>query len=155
MAIQTFSALKANMDATAAGSVSAQDLHDVVDTLEDVTTQDVVIKTASYTAVPADNRRKFCFDSTTPVTFIVASDVPPGWESTIAQIGTGAVTIGVTGGTTASKGFTFTTAGQYSVVYVFCMANPGSAPFLILTGDTAPGTATTRAFSNGMSPGFG
>jgi hypothetical protein len=142
------------MSGTTSGGVSVQDLHDLVDTLEDLTTQDVLAKTADYTAAVADNRRKISFNSATPVSLTVPSNVPAGWEITVAQLGAGAVTVAVNNGTVRSKGDIFTTAGQYSAVSLFCVSNTGNFPILILTGDTAPAQAPTRWFSNGMSSGF-
>lgn len=138
MAVQTIATLKSNMPIGTAGGTSVQDIHDIVDTMEDMTTQTVVAKTASYAATTADNRRFFTMSVGSANTFTVPSAAPAGWECAVMQIGAGQTTIAV-GGTGALRhpsGHT-KVSGQYAVVYLKVYANAGTAPQVAFTGDTA------------------
>jgi hypothetical protein len=138
MTIQTIATLKTNMPAGVAGGTTVQDIHDLVDTLEDRTTQEIVAKTASYTATAADNRRFFTMNSASANTFTVPDVAPIGWECAVMQIGAGQTTIAV-GGTGALRHRESHTkvAGQYALVYLKVYANAGTAPQVAFTGETA------------------
>jgi hypothetical protein len=154
MTIRSVAALKANMPLNVGGGISVQDLHDVLDTLEDRSTQEIITRTADYVAVAADNRRKICFTGTAPAALYLHQDIPAGWECLVGQAGTGLVTFSAVGGSILSKGGHTTTSGQNAVAYLVCVANSGSSPQVILTGDTATAQSVTDAFSSGFSSGF-
>lgn len=139
MTVRTPAELKTNMPQGIVNAIDVLDIHDIVDTLEDRTTQDIVPKTANYTGVTAtDNRHKIVFNAAGAVTFTVPSDAPAGWECAVIQQGSGAVTIAV-GGTGAlfSRSSHTKTAGQYAIAYVVVVSNAGTAPQVYLGGDTA------------------
>jgi len=119
------------------GAITALDIHDFIDTVEDRTTQAVLRKTANYTATAADNRRVIIFNSASAVTLTLPNTLTEGWECGILQMGAGQVTIAVTGGAPISRGGHTKTAGQYAMASVFVESNAGTAPVVILTGDTA------------------
>jgi hypothetical protein len=136
MAVLPTSTLKTNMPIGQPGSITASDLHDLVDTVESRTTQGVLRKTANYTATLDDNRLIIIFNAATGVTLTLPNTLPEGWECGILQMGAGAVTISVTGGTLLSRGGHTKTAGQYAQASVLVESNPGTAPVVILGGDT-------------------
>lgn len=117
-----------------ANSVSASDLHDLVDTLDERSTQRISVKTASYTASLSDNRSKIAFNSATPVTLTLPSNTPVGWECVVVQTGSAQVTMAVSQGSLFSRGGVLT-AGTHAIAYLLCVSNPGTAPIVILTGD--------------------
>jgi hypothetical protein len=138
MAVQTIAALKAAMPIGTAGGTSVQDIHDIVDTLEDRTTQTVLPKTASYTATSADNRCMITFNAASGVTLTLPNSLPVGWECGVVQLGAGAVTFSVaSGGALLCRGGHTRTAGQYAQAYVVVVANAGTAAQVALGGDTA------------------
>lgn len=138
MAIQTTAVLKSNMPIGTAGGTSVQDIHDIVDTFEDRTTQAVVTQSGTtYTAALTDNRRKILFTNAAAVTFTIPNNVPAGWECGIVQMGAGQVTVVVTGGSLFSRTSHTKTAGQYAQAYLFVSSNAGTAPQVLLGGDTA------------------
>lgn len=137
MAVDTIAGLKEKMPAGVAGGTTVADLHDLIDTLEDRTSQAPVMKTASYTAAISDNRRRIIFDSTTSVTLTLPSNLPVGWECLVTTINTGAVTIAVTGGNLRSRDSHTRTAGQYASIYLYVYANSGTSPQALLAGDSA------------------
>lgn len=137
MAIDTIAGLKAKMPIGQPRSTSVQDLHDLLDTVEDRTTQQVLVKTASYTATLADNRRTIVFNAATSVTLTIPNSMPTGYQLVVAQVGAGLVTISVSGGSLLSRDSHTRIAGQYGVAYLFVYANTGTAPQVILSGDTA------------------
>jgi hypothetical protein len=154
MTIRSVAALKANMPLNAGGAVSVQDIHDILDTIEDRTTQQTLTRTTDYVAVTADNRRRICFTGTSPAVLYLHQDIPAGWECLVGQTGTGIVTFSAVGGSILSKGGHSATSGQNAVAYLLCVANAGSSPQVILTGDTATAQSVTDAFSSGFSSGF-
>ncbi len=138
MTVQTVTALKANMPIGTAGGISAQDIHDIVDTFDDFTSQSILPKTASYTATSSDNRRKISFNSASAVTLTLPNSLPAGWECGIIQFGAGAVTIAVaSGGALLSRASHTKTAGQYAQAYVVVTSNTGTAAQVVLGGDTS------------------
>jgi hypothetical protein len=138
MTAQTIATLKANMPIGQSGGISAQDMHDLIDTLEERTIQANLTKTANYTATAADNRRRIVFNSASAVTLTLPNNLPDGWECGIVQLGAGAVTIAVaSGGTLLSRTSHTKTAGQYAQAYVFVASNTGTAAQVVLGGDTA------------------
>jgi hypothetical protein len=138
MAIQTIATLKANMPIGTAGGTSVQDIHDIVDTMEERTTQAVLAKTATYAASVNDNLRFVTMDVASANTFTVPSTAPAGWECAVMQIGAGQTTIAVGGTGALRHRETHTkTAGQYAVVYLKVYANAGTAPQVAFTGDTS------------------
>ena len=78
MAIKTPSELRADMPANVPGAITATDLINLVDSVADWASQDVLTKTSGYTAALADNRRRIVFDSATAVTFILPATLPVG-----------------------------------------------------------------------------
>lgn len=138
MTVRTPAELKTNMPSGIVNAIDVLDIHDIVDTYEDRTTQDLSTKTASYTGVSAtDNRRKIVFNAASGVTFTVPSDAPTGWECGIIQQGAGQVTIAVGGtGTLFCRATHTKTAGQYAIAYVVVISNAGTAPQVYLGGDT-------------------
>lgn len=137
MAIDTIAGLKSKMPQGVVGGTTVSDLWDLLDTVEDLTTQQVLTKTASYTAVLADNRRRIVFNSATGVTLTLPNNLPVGWELFIIQLGAGAVTVAVTGGNLRSVGNHNKTAGQYAQAYMWVYANTGTSPQVAFSGDTA------------------
>ncbi len=137
MAIDTITGLKDKMPVNVVGGTTVSDIHDLIDTMEFRTTQTVSVKTASYTATASDNRTRFIFDSATAVTLTLPATLAVGWECFVATVNTGAVTIAVTGGALRSRENHTKTAGQYASAYLFVYANAGTAPQVLMTGDTA------------------
>lgn len=120
------------------GDIEPVDIRDIVDTLEDLTSQAVLTKTANYTAAVADNRRRIVFNSASAVTLTLPNNLPVGWECAVLQLGAGQVTIAVTGGSLLSRDTHNKTYGQYAQIYLWVHANAGTAPQVALSGDTAP-----------------
>ena len=137
MAVLPIATLKTNMPVGTAGGITASDMHDFIDTVEDLTTQAVLRKTANYTATATDNRRIIIFNAAAGVTLTLPNTLTEGWECGILQMGAGQVTIAVTGGTLLSRGGHTKTAGQYATASVIVESNAGTAPVVILTGDTS------------------
>jgi hypothetical protein len=138
MAVDTIAGLKAKMPVGESAGTSVQDLHDVIDTLEDRTTQSMISITTNYGVSLSDNRRKIIVNSAASVTITLPGNTPAGFELMVVQINAGAGVIAATGGSVQSRDSHTRTAGQWSVAYLFCSSNPGSSPTIILTGDTAP-----------------
>jgi hypothetical protein len=138
MTVQTIATLKSNMPVGQAAGTSVSDLHDIVDTLEDRTTQAIITITGNYGVALADNRRKIVVNTASPVTITLPSNTPAGFELTVAQIGAGAGILAATGGNVRSRDNHTRTAGTYAVAFLFCVSNAGTAPEILLTGDTAP-----------------
>jgi hypothetical protein len=138
MTAQTIATLKTNMPVGVTGGITAQDMHDLIDTLEERTIQANLVKTASYTATTADNRRRIVFNSASAVTLTLPNSLPDGWECGIVQMGAGVVTIAVaSGGALLSRSSHSKTAGQYAQAYVFVASNSGTAAQIVLGGDTS------------------
>jgi hypothetical protein len=123
--------------ATASGT-SVSDIHDLIDTFEDRTTQSLIPVTAAYSVSLLDNRRKVVVSAAAAVTVTLPSNTPAGFELMVVQTGLGAAVVAATGGTVLSRDNHTRTAGQNAVAYLFCVSNAGTAPQVILTGDTAP-----------------
>mgnify|MGYP007131912270 FL=1 len=137
MAVQTIATLKANMPVNTAGGTSVQDIHDLVDTMEDRTSQAIVTQTGtSYTAALTDNRRRIIFSNAGATTFTIPNNVPVGWECVIVQVGTGQVTVAVTGGSLLHFENHTKLAGRYAQAYLFCYSNAGTAPQILFAGQT-------------------
>jgi hypothetical protein len=138
MAVLPIATLKANMPIGTAGGISASDIHDFVDTVENRTTQAVSRKTASYTATVNDNRLVIIFNAAAAVTLTLPNTLPEGWECGILQMGAGQVTISVAGSPPVSRGGHTKTAGQYAMASVFVESNgSGTNAVVILGGDTS------------------
>jgi hypothetical protein len=138
MAVDTIAGLKAKMPLAQAAQTSVQDLHDLIDTLEDRTTQGIVSTSVGYGVLVTDNRRKILSNAGGGITITLPNTTPVGFELTVVQMAAGSVAIQVTGGVLLSRENHTRTAGQYAVAFLFCASNSGSAPQIILTGDTAP-----------------
>lgn len=138
MAVDTIAGLKAKMPLAEAAGTSVSDIWDILDTLEDRTTQALVPITANYGVVLTDNRRKIIATSAGANTITLPNTTPVGFELTIVQMGAGASVVQVTGGTLLSRDNHTRTAGQYAVAFLVCVSNAGTAPQVVLTGDTAP-----------------
>lgn len=127
MVIRTPAELRQQMPIGVVGGSSAQDIHDIVDTFEDRTSQDVLAKTASYTAAAADNRRTLTFNAASNVTLTLPASLPVGWETRVVQLGAGKVSIVAgTGGALFSPNGTRTST-QYATVGVKVFANANGA----------------------------
>ena len=138
MAIRTFAELRTDMPAGVAGSISGDDIRNIVDTMESVTTQAVSAKTASYVATVADNLLFFTMSVAATNTFTVPATAPVGWECCVMQIGTGQTGIAVGGsGFLRHRENHTKIAGQYGIVYLKVYSNAGTAPQVAFTGDTA------------------
>lgn len=139
MVVRTPAELRADMPVGVPKGISAQDIQNLIDTLEDMTAQNVVAKTADYTATALENRRFFTMDSASATTFTVPAAAPAGWECALMQIGAGqtAIAVGGTGALRHPDGHT-KVLKQYGMVYLKVYANAGSAPQVGFTGDTAP-----------------
>ena len=138
MAVDTIAGLKAKMPANTPGGTTISDIHDLIDTVEDRTSQSVVVQTGtSYTAALTDNRRRITFDNAAAITFTIPNNVPVGWECLILQLGAGAVTVSVTGGNLRHLSNHTKTAGAYAQAYLFVYANAGTAPQVAFSGQTA------------------
>ena len=138
MAIDTIAGLKAKMPVGTPGGTTVADIHDLIDTVEDRTTQEVKTVTATtYTALLTDNRRKIVFNNAAGITFTLPNNLPAGWECAFVQLGAGQVTVVVTGGNLRSRASHNKTAGQYAQAYLFVASNAGTAPEVLLGGDTA------------------
>jgi hypothetical protein len=138
MAVDTIAGLKAKMPIGTAAGTSVSDLHDLIDTLEDRTTQALITVTGDYGVALTDNRRKIVINASVTRNVTLPSGTPAGFELVVIQLGTGAAAISATGGAILSKDNHTRTSGQNAVAYLFCISNAGSAPQIILTGDTAP-----------------
>jgi hypothetical protein len=138
MVVDTPAGLKAKMPIAQVAGTSVSDLHDLIDTLEDRTTQDLITTATNYGVALADNRRKVVVTAAAAVTITLPSNTPVGFELLIIQAGTGAGVVAATGGAVRSRDNHTRTAGQYAVAYLVCYANAGTAPQVMLTGDTAP-----------------
>ena len=64
MAVDTIAGLKAKMPLATAAGTSVSDLWDLIDTLEDRTSQSIIPVSANYGVTLADNRRKILVTST-------------------------------------------------------------------------------------------
>jgi hypothetical protein len=137
VAIDTIAGLKAKMPIGQVRGTSIQDLHDFIDTVEDLTTQQILTKTAQYAVTEADNRRTIVVNSPSSVTIFLPSTLPVGFQLMVAQVGTGSAAFSVIGGNLRSRDNHVRTAGQYAVAYLCCYSNVGSAPQVLLTGDTS------------------
>lgn len=137
MTVLPIATLKTNMPIGVAAGITASDMHDLIDTVENRTTQAVSRKTANYTATVNDNRVVLIFNAASNVTLTLPNTVPEGWECGILQMGAGQVIVSATGITLFSRGGHTRTAGQYAQASLFVESNPGTAPVVILAGDTA------------------
>jgi hypothetical protein len=137
MAVDTIAGLKAKMPVNTPGGTTIADMYDLLDTLGDFTTQEVLTKTASYTATAADNRRRIVFNSATAVTFTLPNSLSVGWECVIMQLGAGAVTVSVTGGNLRHLSSHTKTGGVYAQAYMFVYQNAGTSPQVAFSGQTA------------------
>jgi hypothetical protein len=155
MTAREISVLKANMPLSEPNGISASDMHDLVDTLDERTTQGISVKTANYTAALTDNRSKISFNSATPVTFSLPSTIPSGWECIVFQTGAGQVTVSAAQGNVFVRGSSPLTAGLYAMVYLLCVSNSGSFPQFVLTGDVGPQQISPSSnFSSDFSNDF-
>jgi hypothetical protein len=138
LAVDTIAGLKAKMPLSTAAGTSVADLWDLIDTLEDRTSQSIITTAVNYGVSLADNRRKILVNSTGTVTITLPNTTPAGFELTVIQMGTGAAVLAVTGGTLLSRDNHTRTAGQYAISFLVCTANAGTTPQVVLGGDTAP-----------------
>lgn len=136
MTIRTVAELRTLMPVNTSGGISAQDINDFLDTVEELTTQRVSAKTATYTAVVGDNQTFFTMNVASANTFTVPSTAPAGWECAVMQIGAGQTTVAVSGGNLRHPDNHTKTSKQYAVVYLKVYSNAGSAPQVAFTGDT-------------------
>lgn len=138
MAVLSIDTLKTNMPIGVTGSITSGDMHDLLDTVENRTTQSVLRKTADYPAVLADNRMIIIFNAAAGVTLTLPNTLPEGWECGVLQMGAGQVTVSVAGSPPTSRGGHTKTAGQYAMASCFVESNSnGTSAVVILGGDTA------------------
>lgn len=138
MTIQTIATLRTNMPVGVTGGITAQDMQDFIDTVEDRTSQDINVQTGTtYTALLTDNRRRITLNNAASITFTIPNSVPVGWECSILQLGAGVVTVAVTGGSLRHLENNTKTAGQYAQAYLYCYANAGTAPQIAFSGQTS------------------
>jgi hypothetical protein len=138
MAVLSIATLKANMPIGQAAGITASDMHDFIDTVENRTTQAVSRKTANYTATVNDNRLVIIFNAASSVTLTLPNTLPEGWECGMLQMGAGQVTVSVAGSPPISRGGHTKTAGQYAMASCFVESNSnGTSAVVILGGDTA------------------
>jgi hypothetical protein len=139
MTVRPFATLKTNMPINTAGGTSVQDIHDIVDTIEDATTQEVIYTSGStFTTSVAGNRRFYVVSNATAFTFTVPIGIPMGWECAIMQTGVGQVTVSVPTGELFHPDAHTKTAKQYSMLFLKCIWDGGaSGPSIGLSGDTA------------------
>jgi hypothetical protein len=140
MAVLPISTLKTNMPIGVAGSITASDMHDLVDTIADRTSQQVITATASYTAMESHNRRTFVFDSPEPVSLFLPNTLPVGWSCKVIQRGVGVVTMTPGDGAsiigTPQHG---RTGFQGALCELVVISNTGSAAQIYLGGQTQTG----------------
>jgi hypothetical protein len=137
MTIKTIQELRDDMPVGVAGGCSAQDIQNLIDTLEEMTTQRVSAKTATYPAVVGDNRTFFTFTVASGHTFTVPAAAPAGWECAIMQMGVGQTQVLVGTGALRHPDSHTRTGKQYAVIYIKVLANAGTSPQVSLTGETA------------------
>lgn len=137
MVVKTPADLKADMPIGGINGTSVQDIHNVVDTVEDLTTQSVVDLTANYTATVADNRRFFTMNNAAATTFSIPNTVPKGWECSIVQIGAGQVQVLVPTGELHHPDSHTRTFKLWSMIYIKCTWNSANFPVIVISGDTA------------------
>ena len=137
MTITTPAVLKSQMPVGTRAGTSAQDLHDVIDTFEDRTSQTIITTNANYTATVGDNRRRIVFDALVACTLTLPNNLPQGWECMVIQRGVGDVTVTVAaGGARLSRDSHTRLAGQYSSAYILVLSNTGTAAQVLFNGDT-------------------
>lgn len=130
--------IKARMPINEAGGTTVTDMHVFIDTVDELTTQQVkTVSTTTYTALQTDNRWKVLFTNASAVTVTIPNSITAGWECSYVQMGAGQVTVTVTGGALLSRAGHTKTAGQYAMAYLFVSSNAGTAPQVLLGGDTA------------------
>lgn len=137
MTIRTVAELRTLMPVNTAGGISAQDINDFLDTVEEFTTQRVSTKTATYTAVVGDNRTFFVMNVAAGNTFTVPAAAPAGWECAIMQIGAGQTQVAVGTGALRHPDSHTRTSKQWATVYLKVYSNSGTSPQVAFTGDTA------------------
>jgi hypothetical protein len=78
---------------------------------------------ASYTIVADDHERLLLFTNIAPVTVTVPSGLPTDFICHLAQMGSGSVTMAVSGGTIVrSFGGVLVLAGRYAKAELYCTA---------------------------------
>jgi hypothetical protein len=137
MTIRTIAELRTLMPIGTQAGISAQDINDFVDTVEEFTTQRVSTKTGTYPAVVADNRTFFVMNVAAANTFTVPAAAPVGWECAIMQLGAGQTQIAVGTGALRHPDNHTRTAKAWAVVYLKVYSNAGTSPLVAFTGDTA------------------
>jgi hypothetical protein len=138
MVVRTIAELRSDMPVNVPGGITASDMQNFIDSVEEFTTQRISAKTASYTAVLADNRTFFTVSNASATTFTLPNSLPAGWECAIKQIGAGQVTVAVGSGGNLRHADNHTkTSKQWAVVYCKCYLNTGgTAAQISFTGDT-------------------
>lgn len=94
-------------------------------------TQDIpTAKTASYTAVAADNGTLIPFNASSAVTFTISTAIPVGGRVEVIQAGTGALSVAAGAGLTLQSYLNYTKlAGQYAAGAVVRI-NAGTATLI-------------------------
>lgn len=105
MTIRTIAGLKTVMPIGVTGGISAQDMHDLIDTLESRTIGAVaqapnVRTAATYTIALADLGGIVAFTGAAAITVTLPDTLPAGFRCTVAQIGAGQITFAPGGAAT-------------------------------------------------------
>jgi hypothetical protein len=143
MAPKPIATLKSQMPIGVTGSISAQDIHDIVDTVEARTTGRVLAKTGNYTATADDDGATLVFTSPSTSTLTLPASLPAGWRCEVYQAGTGRVGVSVPSGTLRHASNHTFTAAQYALARLLVFANAGSAPQVAFGGETTNVNPTT------------
>ena len=126
-----------NMPIGSDAGIDAQDMNNIVLTMEARTSQRVLALTGSYDAVDGDNLSFVTVNAPAANIFRVPANASVGWEVAVMQIGAGQTTIDVAGGTLRHSDGHTKIAKQDAIIWLKVFANPGSAPLVAFTGETA------------------
>ena len=144
MAPKPIATLKSQMPIGVTGSISAQDIHDIVDTVEARTTGRVLAKTGNYTATADDDGATLVFTSSITSTLTLPASLPAGWRCDVVQAGGGQVSISAPGGSLLHPSSHSFTSAQYALARLVVFANEGAAPQVVFSGDTTDQGAAVR-----------
>ena len=92
----------------------------------------------TYGSVASDSGKVITLNNGSAITITVGSALPAGWHCQIVQMGAGQVTVAAGGtGNLRNRSSHTKLAGQYGMATLFIESNAGTAPEVILAGDTA------------------
>ena len=92
---------------------------------------------ATYTTVDSDNGKVVTMNNGSANTLTIHAGAPAGFSICIIQLGAGQTTITASGGAVHNRQSQTAIADQYGVVSAIVVSNAGSAPSVLLAGDTA------------------